>query len=124
MKRDYELIKQILAAVEEKDIGESDLFEREDLLLTGVSENVFNYNAGLMLDAGLIKAYREEADNKTRIYVSSLTNAGHDFLDAARAPKVWEKFTKRLAEAGGSMAFDVAKELLIQLAKTALAGGS
>lgn len=124
MKRDYELIKRILAAIEEKDKGENHIFTKVTLGLSDVGDAEFSYNAVKMYEAGLIKAAILHADNLTRIHPITLTNAGHDFLDSARSPKVWEKFLKKLAEMGGSVAMEVAKDLLIQLAKTTLLGGS
>jgi hypothetical protein len=123
MKRDYELIKRILEAVEEKDVNEGDFFSRQELGIDDVSDAMFNYNAKKMEEAGFIQAFIEYGDNKYSVFPVSLTNAGHDFLDSARNPRVWEKFSKKLIEMGGSIALDVAKELLIQLTKTALMGG-
>ena len=67
------------------------------------------YHVQLLIDAGLVEgmAIRGANGEFTGAAVSRLTWAGHDFLDAARDKKTWNKFLEMLKEKSLSLTFDL-----------------
>jgi hypothetical protein len=47
----------------------------------------------------------------------SLTWGGHEFLDTVRNETVWKRLLQRVQERGGTVSFEVMKELAIQISK-------
>ena len=89
------------------------------LEIDGYSETQIGYHLEIMKEAGLIEAeimYLRKKDGPIGI-PKRLTWAGHEFLDAAREPGLWEKAKAQLLKVGGSVTLDVMKELLTTLAK-------
>ena len=119
MKRDMDLARRILQAVESSD-GDP----REYVELDFVDEqpkNFVSYHVVLLAEAGLIEAQ----DLVTYGYdgykwmPKRLTSAGHDFLDAARHEENWNE-GKRLLEKAGVAGLTLLKETLFHLAKQQL----
>lgn len=109
MKRDMDLVRQILIAIEETPDDSVDLnFEEYE-------EELINYHVGLLVEAGLIKGLGTQATDTTYWSPERLTWAGHEFLDAARNETVWNSAKNLVKEKGGSIPFDVLKDLLLKL---------
>jgi Hypothetical protein (DUF2513) len=77
MKRDLDLIRQILLKLEA---------DEPCNLVEGVDEFTITKHLGLLLEAGLIKGIAHETDQSSVYWVDvdRLTWSGHDFLDSAR----------------------------------------
>lgn len=86
MKRDMDLIREILIMIEEYN-GPSNRFW---ITLDGHSDEQVKYHAVLLKEAGLIEADIMKTFQGSEIRISRLTWAGHEFLDATRSSKVWE----------------------------------
>jgi Hypothetical protein (DUF2513) len=117
MRRDFDLIRQILLAVEQAepftDIRDLGPFEAE-------FETVA-YHAQLLVEARLLKALISEASNSRYpigVMVERLTWAGHDYLDTVRSETIWSKVKATLAERIGTAAFEVVKAVAIAIAKS------
>lgn len=119
MKRDMELIRQILLRIEESD----DVAERP---IPPESIPVIAYHLWLLSDAGLITGIKFNEDHMTgeltwyHIPVPRLTWAGQEFLDAARDESTWNQAKEQLAKAGksiGTVALSVLSALLIEIGK-------
>jgi hypothetical protein len=119
MKRDMDLIRQLLLRIEELPLdaasspAESVLSlnaSREPLCLHGESPADVHYNMKLLADAGFIDLHPTQFAGGFN--VRGLTWRGHDFLDSVRDDLVWKK-TKEGALAAGGFTF----ELLTSLAK-------
>lgn len=119
MKRDMELVRDILIQVEEHDsrrpfqltIEEGSKFTQDEM----------NYHLQLMINAGLIEGKAQSfMGGGVLIHIRGLTWQGHDFLDAARNDKVWEK-AEETAESKGldlrSLPLEVVKDFLVESAK-------
>lgn len=108
MKRDLELIKELLIQIEE-----SKAPARKDVrvIVKGEEPEVISYHIKLMKDAGLIDAEDTSGFNTYRWIPTSLTWDGHEFLDAIRNDTVWSKLKTKLKEQGGNIPFHVVKEL-------------
>lgn len=116
MKRDMDLVRQILFAIEERPVDEDEI----DIAIDGRTANEVNYHLEILMDAGLIKADYDQNLRGDYMWNSiRLTWDGHEFLDAARDTKRWEKAKGAMAQAGG-FTLDVMKQLLIQYLKAEL----
>jgi hypothetical protein len=127
MKRDMDLVRKILFAMEaeEKRIIFS---ESHPVKIDGYKQDKVAYHMKIMGQAGLLHLDLQEMPRNPHIEIEvpkvyipfySLSWDGHEFLDAARDDKRWEKAKNSMAKAGG-FALDVMKQLLIQYLKTEL----
>ena len=117
MKRDLDLIRKMLLAIEEAPSGWA-----PELKIEGYSETQVGYHAYLMIDAGLARGSDASAmgSEAPEGMITSLMWAGHEFAEAARDEKLWKKAMGLVAEKGGSITLDVMKDLLISLMRRAL----
>lgn len=112
MKRDWDLIRRMLIAVEELPQGAS-LTQFPDIELW-----VFGYHAKLIKDAGLVVADVDEwFANTYTAKLYELTWSGHEFLDSIRHKTVWEKAKLEASEKGVSLTFEVLKVLATSVIK-------
>jgi len=116
MKRDFELVKKIMLHIEEHDDLEFDFGEDDQQLVA--------YHVAILNEANLIHAVSVPALNGTyqlqETGSTRLTWEGHEFLDAAKNPSVWEKAKKKVASTGGSVSFAVITKLLQEIVTEAL----
>lgn len=109
MKRDMDLVREILILVSESsDSVDFDVFVNERY-----DRNFVIYTIEIMKEAGLInanviKAYGGDYISAT---INSLTWAGNDFLDNIKNNKVWEEVKKTLAKTCKSASINVVKKL-------------
>ncbi len=125
MKRNLELLRGILLEVEKSD-GRSPLNGKQLAEITEADERTVNYHLKLLVEAGWIEALGEPhyasrtADSvPDLVLVSSLTNDGHNFVEAVGEPSRWKKF---LAWAGDKVA-GASLSTLAQLAMRFATGG-
>ena len=117
MKRDMDLIRTILLAVEEQ----ADADNRELRIDDAPTDEVLAYHYLLLDDAGLIEARHMGTVGYYRLLEPKrLTWAGHEFLDAARNEALWEQAKRMVFEKTGGQAMEVLKAVLVSLAKKAL----
>lgn len=104
MKRDMELVRLILQAVEGSE--EATTKSKEHSL------EERSYHIALLLDAGLLVGrVHTDGDGKPLGYfISRMTWAGHDFLDAMRDDTIWKKAREHVLKSGASWTFDLLKE--------------
>ncbi len=116
MKRDLDLIRKMLLAVEDAPTGFA-----PTLRFDGHTDAQVGYHAYLLIDAGLAKGANvtSHGSDGPVAMIQYLTWEGHEFADAARDETRWKK-AKSIADKGGGITLDVMKELLISLAKAAL----
>jgi hypothetical protein len=118
LKRDPDLIRKILLTLESNQKPE-EVMTAKRLKLDDWGEDEINYNLLLLLEAGYIKGNDSSSDNQTIVFVTRLTWEGHEFLDAARDDKRWEKAKSAVSKVGG-WSFEVVKPILVELAKDAI----
>ena len=116
MKRDFDLIRQLLFKLEKSN--------SEWAHIKNLSDDD-KYQVRLMFEAGLIalnsyggelRTHKTSAVNEHDFGMFSaadftLTWEGHDYLDAIRAESVWERTKAVVAETGGSATFEIVKTL-------------
>ena len=113
MKRNMDLIRQIAFRVESSE----SYLESSKLEIEGFTESEINYHCSLMCKAGLI----EGDDTDMEVLINGLTWQGHDFLDAARDDKLWNRTKNIIKETVTSVTFEGLIDLLKAGARTALA---
>lgn len=117
MKRDLELIRKIVLAVEDSDGG----WAPDPLEIEGYTDAQIAYHCYLLIDAGLAKG----ADLTTfgsdgpEAQITQLTWAGHEFVASARNEQIWRKAMSQVQKNGGSITLGVLIELLSGLMKGA-----
>jgi len=110
MKRDMDIIRNILLTVEES----GEFHSRDD---------IEGYHIAIMKDAGLVVAAAHYTGDGYVGGITRLTWHGHEFLDNARSPEIWNKLKEQLQEKMASVSFDVLMELLKALIKSSFAIG-
>ncbi|MBU5214940.1 DUF2513 domain-containing protein [Heyndrickxia oleronia] len=107
MKRDLELVRELLVLIEKND-------DRKELkILDEWDREVVAYHLVILDQAGYVKNNTKYADNKPFWLFASLTWEGHEFLDSIRNDNIWNKTKEGIKSKGfelGSIPFDVLKE--------------
>lgn len=118
MKRDLDLIRQMLLAIEDAPSG----WAPSDLSIPGYSAEQVGYHAYLLVDAGLANGSDASSmgSESPEGHITSLTWAGHEFADAARDDTRWKKAMGLVREQGGHITLDLLKQLLSSLMKAGL----
>jgi hypothetical protein len=112
MKRDLDLIREILAHVERYEPASMSSIQGLGPADFSGTEPQNRYHVRMLIDADFLKEAGRGTMDGT-IYVHGLTMQGHDFLDAVREKSIWERTKARLSAAGGwtlDLALEVAKE--------------
>ncbi len=113
MKRDLDLVKEILLQIEAAPTHLNDI----KINITEQDPKLINFHLHLLLNAGYIEA---NVTDYGSVLPKRLTNSGCDFLDASRNNTIWNKAKDTAKEKGLSLTLDIAKELLITLTKASL----
>ncbi len=115
MKRDMDLIRQILIAVEAHNSTEPCL---------KIADANGAYQVALMKEAGLVEAMIVEDGQglPAMAVLLRLTWLGHDFLDAARDATLWKQALEKIIKPGMSWSFSLLVEWLKQEARRRLLG--
>ena len=114
MKRDLNLIRKMVLAIEDAESGWAPTLSFE-----GYTPSQVGYHAYLLVDAGLAKGVdvSTHGSQATTALITSLTWAGHEFAEAARDDTRWKKALGLVVEKGGAITFEVLKQLLVVVMK-------
>lgn len=117
MKRDLDLIRKTLLAIEDHPQGYA-----PDLKFDGYTDEQIGYHAYLIIDAGLAAGQDVSSSgrNSPEGMIANLNWAGHEFPEAARDDTRWNKAKGIVKDKGGSVTMDVLKQLLTSLMKAAI----
>ncbi|MCK6553955.1 DUF2513 domain-containing protein [Candidatus Binatia bacterium] len=113
MKRDMDLIREILIAMEERPAEA----RGETLHVADRSDTEVAYHLRLLVDAGFITAIKASSNAGPAWLPLDLSMKGHDFLDAARDKTRWTKATTLMKEKAGGFALDVLRDLLVGMVR-------
>ncbi len=119
MKRDMELVRRILFQLEERLEFDEPYVPNID----GCPDNEIYYHLKLMSEAGLIDAKNWSDDSGPYWVATSMTVAGHDFLDAARSDTLWTKAKSIVTRSDGALTLEALKIGLSMAVKNAITGG-
>lgn len=123
MKRDLDLIRDILLHVEESTSFSKDIFASNlDLAKPQPLDDVYGH-IWLLLDESLIVGDLEVymGNEEAHINIERLTARGHDYLDSVRDPKIWRETKAGLAKAGGTASLAIVQATAVAIFKTSLA---
>lgn len=118
MKRDMDLVRKILLAVEEHEDG----FAPSPLTIDDYTEEQIGFHILVMGEAGLLNVaevtpYTSNTPQASALWV---TWQGYEFLDAAREPSRWEAAKAKFMAGGVGLAFDLLKDLLLRMGREQL----
>jgi Hypothetical protein (DUF2513) len=115
MKRDLELIRQLMLAIELKDTR----FSTESIKIDGYNSSQINYHLQLLVEAelaiGEVRNYW--GSDRPKIVIEKLSWEGCNFLDDARNESVWQKTMEIVKDKGGSISVGALTQLLASVAK-------
>lgn len=119
MKRDLDLIREILLTIEN---DTSNRLSLHSFTYDPKQFPIISFHLELLLDAGFIVATPLKAlgQRYTDFYIRRLTNSGCDYLDSVRDNNIWNKTKDKLLSVGGSATLDIVKTVAIGITKTAL----
>lgn len=109
MKRDMDIVRELLAVVECQAAGDhiNGIPKIGEASAETVAEHV-----RIMKDANLLYAdVMGSAEQGYAILIFGLTWKGHDFLESIRNDSVWKKVKGKILGVGGGMTIDLVKEL-------------
>jgi len=107
MKRDFELLRELLLDIE-GDVVDISSYSKEHIL----------YHKALLLEAGLADgpkphySSREFSEIPDRVIIRRLTWEGHNFIDAIRDEGRWQKSKDWIREAGKILTLETIKEAI------------
>ena len=110
MKRDMDLIRDILKLMEAND----DPTGIGPITIEGRGGWLINYHIALLAEAEFIQALKVETPGHgTSWKAQELKWAGHEFLDATRDDSVWEKVKGTVKKNGGSFTASILTQLAV-----------
>ncbi len=115
MKRDMDLMRNILLRIEERsDVPPKKLYIDD---FTDLHKDIFviSLHIDLLCDAGLIEVFDSnvEDDGVKNFSITRLTLSGYEYLDAIRNVKVWRNVKKKVEYLGGA-GLEILKQLAIK----------
>ena len=117
MKRDMDLARHILFAIEEHD---GDPLRYIDLKISGRTDREVSYHVMLLGEARLVEVKNYGNANRFEYRPRRLTWEGHEFLDAVRDDTVWKRAKSETLAKTGQLTFEVIKATLMGLARQGL----
>ena len=120
MKRDMDLIRDLLLRIEETPANA----HPDDIAVEGYDEAAINEHLEMLIQDGFVAGkvnYSGMGDE--RIYlvvVKRLTWKGHDFVDTIRNDTVWKNTKRTILEKGGAMSLEIVSAIAAGFAKQLL----
>ncbi len=122
MKRDLDMVRDILLIAEEASPGQriklSDFKDKYPERLSEVSEHVEMLDKIGFLSASFSRPLNPQGAGFFEI--QKIEWSGHDYLDAIRDQKIWKKTKQKISDIGGSAAIDTVKAIALKIASDAL----
>ena len=117
MKRDVELIRKMVLAIEDCPSG----WAPQQLSFDGYTPAQVGYHAYLLVNAGLVEGsiVSNNVSEGPEAFIHYLTWAGHEFAEAARDETRWNKAMGIVKDKGGNVTLDILKQLLAGLMRSA-----
>jgi hypothetical protein len=118
MKRDMDLVRSIVLAIEAAPTG----YAPTPLHVDGHSEEEIGYHVHIMIQADLLTGHdvTSMGDHSPQAMASSLTWAGHEFADASRDDTRWSKAKDIAVTKAGSVTIEILTKILSSLMTSAL----
>lgn len=104
MKRDWDVIRAVLIAIEDDNY--------DKYLEDSENDVAIIKNTALLIQAGFVDGkVLSSLDENVDILVNDLTWQGHELLDTIRSKPIWEKIKSTAVEKGIELTFDAVKAL-------------
>jgi hypothetical protein len=117
MKRDMDLVRRIMLAVEASDRP----LDSSMIRIAGYTGEAITEHMRMLNEAGLIEGISAySVEHRLKWIELRLTWSGHDFLDAARNEVVWSETVSEVRKKTGAVPFEVLKGLLMEAARNAV----
>lgn len=115
MRRDMDLVRKILMAIEAEPSG----YAPQELKIEGYTKEQIGYHVLIMIEAGLIEGQEVTTlGSATPVGMATrMTWDGHEFLDACRENSRWRK-AKDVANQVGGVTLEVFKQVLTKIMVT------
>ncbi len=111
MKRDMDLIRNILLTIERCDDVPPKMLRNDSFLDLCDNPQVISLHIELLIEAGYLESKSTlTIDGLKNFEISRITFAGYEYLDTVRDPKVWRNVKDKISKLGGA-AFDIILEL-------------
>jgi hypothetical protein len=113
MKRDMDLVRRILLAMDAYEHG----YAPPGFTIAGYDQEVIGHHVWLMEQGKLITAVATTAmgDPSPVAIPLTITWAGHDFLEAVRNDSVWSRVKTELKDRGLSLPFTLLQDLALKI---------
>lgn len=119
MKRDMDLIREVLLKVEELPFDGG----FHEITVEGRTDDEVTYHVMLLHEAGFIEAQDLTTMDCICWKPKRLTYSGHEFLDAARSDTVWQKAKEWTKKTTGTLTLEGLKVALPYVVKALISGG-
>ena len=117
MKRDLDLIRGILLAIEKSPWSQ---IYASSLVIDDVASEAIIYNAFLAWDAGFVEAGTVSAPSGNNLLIRRMTFDGHDFLDMVRADEQWSTIRQMAQDSSIELTVEAVKRIAAKLNEAAL----
>jgi len=108
MKRDWDVIREVLLDVEAIDPNVSNGIYYK---INNDNEQRTAEHAMLLFKAGFLEGRNHSSDDGQAVGVTGLTWAGHDLLQTIQSKPVWERIKTTAQDKGVELTFEVVKKL-------------
>jgi hypothetical protein len=116
MKLDWDCIRAILIALEEKGDTASALRPNE---IDGFDQDTVSYTMRRLIEAGLINGNCiQPTDSSVRCFAFEMTFEGHELLEKMRSSTLWNKIKSAARERAIPLSFDAIKLLGMHILKS------
>jgi len=118
MKRDLDLVRQVLLQIEALPAGPPAQYRTSE-----IDDPVLLAHFELVIAAGLVngKIARSQGTRGDVISISGLTWEGHEWLEMVRSQAMWNEIKSALQDNGGALTFELTKAVASKLLRARLA---
>ena len=120
MKRDLDLVRQILLQIEELPAGPPAQYRMSE-----IDDPVLLAHFELVLASGLVngKISRSQSVRGDVISISGLTWEGHEWIEMMRSASVWNETKSQLRDSGGALVYELTKAVATRILRARLGLG-
>lgn len=118
MKRDWDVVRSVLLAVEARTADSREVTSDD---IAGVKPDIAAYHMWLLINHGFVKGGGRDLDSMgpSHAFINQLTWPGNELLDEMRADTTWNRIKDTAREKGIELTFEsikaVAKFLIEQI---------
>ena len=116
MKRDFDLIREILLKVEEKNFKSS----LRKINIYNYSKDDIEYNVKLLIDNDFLEGTVAYTSSGLLLSIGNMTYQGHDLLDSMRDKNFFDKVKEYAKEKSVPLTLDTIKAVVPALVKSLL----